>query len=132
MDNTGYTPEEPIAAVATALAPAALGIIRVSGKNSIQLLSKIFSRPKALSSAAGNTIVYGWIVERSQDEGATERVGGGHDCSQGQNAPADSAQKTVRFYNDSCSTVPEAAAAASAAFPACTAMDADPSSGPAI
>ena len=63
MDNTGYTPEEPIAAVATALAPAALGIIRVSGKNSIQLLSKIFSRPKALSSAAGNTIVYGWIVE---------------------------------------------------------------------
>ena len=63
MDNTGYTPEEPIAAVATALAPAALGIIRVSGKNSIQLLSKIFSRPKALNEAAGNTIVYGWIVE---------------------------------------------------------------------
>ncbi len=70
MDNTGYTPEEPIAAVATALAPAALGIIRVSGKNSIQLLSKIFSRPKALNEAAGNTIVYGWIVERSQDQNA--------------------------------------------------------------
>ena len=74
MDNTGYTPEEPIAAVATALAPAALGIIRVSGKNSIQLLSKIFSRPKALNEAAGNTIVYGWIVEpnveRSQDQKA--------------------------------------------------------------
>jgi tRNA modification GTPase len=63
LDNTGYTPEEPIAAVATALAPAALGIIRVSGKNSIQLLSKIFSRPKALNEAAGNTIVYGWIVD---------------------------------------------------------------------
>lgn len=70
MDNTGYTPEEPIAAVATALAPAALGIIRVSGKNSIQLLSKIFSRPKALNAAAGNTIVYGWIVEGSQDQKA--------------------------------------------------------------
>ena len=70
MDNTGYTPEEPIAAVATALAPAALGIIRVSGKNSIQLLSKIFSRPKALNEAAGNTIVYGWIVEGSQDQKA--------------------------------------------------------------
>ena len=56
----------------------------------------------------------------------------GGNCSQGQNAPADSArsgdcpqakksvavfaQKPVRFYNDSCSTVPEAAAAASAAF----------------
>lgn len=85
MDNTGYTPEEPIAAVATALAPAALGIIRVSGKNSIQFLSKIFSRPKALNEAAGNTIVYGWIVE-PQNAGATERVGGGQDCSQDQNA----------------------------------------------
>lgn len=63
MDNTGYVPEEPIAAVATALAPAALGIIRLSGKNSVQLLSKIFSRPKALNDAAGNTIVYGWILE---------------------------------------------------------------------
>ena len=87
MDNTGYTPEEPIAAVATALAPAALGIIRVSGKNSIQLLSKIFSRPKALSSAAGNTIVYGWIVEPS-NEGLTKSVGGDHDCSQDQKAAA--------------------------------------------
>ncbi len=87
MDNTGYTPEEPIAAVATALAPAALGIIRVSGKNSIQLLSKIFSRPKALNEAAGNTIVYGWIVEPS-NEGLTKSVGGDHDCSQDQKAAA--------------------------------------------
>ncbi len=88
MDNTGYTPEEPIAAVATALAPAALGIIRVSGKNSIQLLSKIFSRPKALNAAAGNTIVYGWIVEPS-NEGLTKSVGGGgENRSQDQNAAA--------------------------------------------
>ena len=85
MDNTGYTPEEPIAAVATALAPAALGIIRVSGKNSIQLLSKIFSRPKALNAAAGNTIVYGWIVE-PQNAGFAKSVGGGQDCSQDQEA----------------------------------------------
>ena len=87
MDNTGYTPEEPIAAVATALAPAALGIIRVSGKNSIQLLSKIFSRPKALNAAAGNTIVYGWIVE-PKNAGFAKSVGGGQDCSQDQNAAA--------------------------------------------
>ena len=83
MDNTGYTPEEPIAAVATALAPAALGIIRVSGKNSIQLLSKIFSRPKALNAAAGNTIVYGWIVEGAQDQKAADEK-----LSQDQNAAA--------------------------------------------
>ncbi len=81
MDNTGYTPEEPIAAVATALAPAALGLIRLSGKNSIQLLSKIFSRPKALNQAAGNTIVYGWIVE-PQNDGLSEIAGSGQDLSQ--------------------------------------------------
>lgn len=63
MDNTSYTPEEPIAAIATALAPSALGIIRMSGKNSINLLSKLFSRPKALLEAQGNTIVYGWIKD---------------------------------------------------------------------
>lgn len=63
MDTTGYTPEEPIAAIATSLAPAALGIIRASGKNTIELVSKIFSRPNALTSAHGNSIVYGWIIE---------------------------------------------------------------------
>ncbi|MBQ4378717.1 MAG: tRNA uridine-5-carboxymethylaminomethyl(34) synthesis GTPase MnmE [Treponema sp.] len=63
MTNLKYTPEEPVAAIATALAPAALGIVRCSGKNCIELLSKIFSRPKALLEAAGNTIVYGWIQE---------------------------------------------------------------------
>lgn len=62
MSNS-YTPEEPIAAIATALAPSALAIIRVSGKNCIELLSKVFSRPKALNQAEGNTIVYGWIVD---------------------------------------------------------------------
>ena len=60
-----YTPEEPISSIATALAPAALGIVRVSGKGCIGLVSKVFSRPKALLEAAGNTIVYGWIVEAS-------------------------------------------------------------------
>lgn len=62
MSNS-YTPEEPIAAIATALAPSALAIIRISGKNCIELLSKFFSRPKALTQAEGNTIVYGWIVD---------------------------------------------------------------------
>ena len=61
MPNPKYAPEEPICAVATALAPAALGIVRCSGKNCVELLSKVFSRPKALLSASGNTLVYGWI-----------------------------------------------------------------------
>ncbi|MCR5605404.1 MAG: tRNA uridine-5-carboxymethylaminomethyl(34) synthesis GTPase MnmE [Treponema sp.] len=68
MDNTGYTPEEPIAAIATALAPAALGIIRTSGKNCIELVSKVFSRAKALTEASGNTIVYGWIVNPKDNQ----------------------------------------------------------------
>ena len=36
MENLSYTPEEPIAAIATALSPSALGIIRTSGKGSIE------------------------------------------------------------------------------------------------
>ena len=63
MQNVKYAPEEPICAVATALAPAALGIVRCSGKNTIELISKVFSRPKALCSAAGNTLVYGWMQD---------------------------------------------------------------------
>ena len=68
MTPNQYTPEEPISSIATALAPAALGIVRASGKNCIELVSKIFSRPKALLEAAGNTLVYGWIVERRLGE----------------------------------------------------------------
>lgn len=61
-----YTPEEPISSIATALAPAALGIIRVSGKGCIELVSKVFSRPKALLEAPGNTLVYGWMQENNE------------------------------------------------------------------
>ena len=61
MTPSQYTPEEPISSIATALAPAALGIVRVSGKGCIELVSKVFSRPKALLAAPGNTLVYGWI-----------------------------------------------------------------------
>lgn len=70
-----YTPEEPISSIATALAPAALGIVRVSGKNCIELISKVFSRPKALLEAAGNTLVYGWIQDAaSLNEGEKSRI----------------------------------------------------------
>lgn len=70
-----YTPEEPISSIATALAPAALGIVRVSGKNCIELISKVFSRPKALLEAAGNTLVYGWVQDAaSQNEGEKSRI----------------------------------------------------------
>ena len=63
MNASQYTPEESISSIATALAPAALGIVRTSGKDCIQILSKVFSRPKALLQAQGNTLVYGWIKD---------------------------------------------------------------------
>lgn len=68
MNPSVYTPEEPISSIATALSPAALGIVRVSGKNSIELVSKVFSRPKALLEAAGNTLVYGWILTQDKEK----------------------------------------------------------------
>ena len=74
-----YTPEEPISSIATALAPAALGIVRVSGKGCVELVSKVFSRPRALLEAPGNTIVYGWITtpaESEQKTGVPEPVEG--------------------------------------------------------
>lgn len=70
MTNTKYNPEEPIAAIATALAPAAIGVVRVSGKGCIEMVSKVFSRPQALKSAQGNSIVYGWILDISRTDKA--------------------------------------------------------------
>lgn len=61
MNASTYDPDTPIAAIATALVPSALGIVRVSGKDSIALIAPYFSRPQALCSARGNTVVYGWI-----------------------------------------------------------------------
>jgi tRNA modification GTPase len=52
----------PIAAQA---AQGALSLIRTSGSGSMELLSKVFSRPKALLDAPGNTTVHGWIVDSS-------------------------------------------------------------------
>lgn len=64
---SSYTPEEPIAAIATALAPSALAVIRTSGKGCIDLVSHVFSRPEALKKAAGYTMLYGWIVDPASD-----------------------------------------------------------------
>lgn len=74
MTPNQYTPEEPISSIATALAPAALGIVRVSGKGCIELVSKVFSRPKALLEAPGNTLVYGWIQVPMSEAAETSKI----------------------------------------------------------
>ncbi|MDR0569074.1 MAG: tRNA uridine-5-carboxymethylaminomethyl(34) synthesis GTPase MnmE [Spirochaetaceae bacterium] len=52
-----------IAAVATPPGASALAVIRVSGNAAVDLLAEVFSRPDALRSAPGNTVVYGWILD---------------------------------------------------------------------
>ena len=61
-----YTLDDEIAAIATALAPAALGIVRTSGARSLELVSRFFSRPRALLQAKGHSLVYGWIHDEKQ------------------------------------------------------------------
>lgn len=62
MKPSEYALHDPIAAIATALVPSALGIVRTSGAGSIELASAAFSRSEALLKAEGNTLVHGWIL----------------------------------------------------------------------
>ncbi|MDR2393999.1 MAG: tRNA uridine-5-carboxymethylaminomethyl(34) synthesis GTPase MnmE [Treponema sp.] len=61
-----YGDDAPIAAPATPLAECALAIIRISGKDAIPLVASVFSRPRKLLEAPGNTVVYGWILDENE------------------------------------------------------------------
>jgi tRNA modification GTPase len=65
MNSVTYGDAAPIAALATPLAETALALIRSSGKDAIALLSTVFSRPKQLLAAQGNSVIHGWIVDRN-------------------------------------------------------------------
>ena len=60
---TSYNVDEPIYAPATAYAPSALAVIRLSGKNTIEMLSQAFSSPSRLNKAASKTLVHGYILD---------------------------------------------------------------------
>lgn len=60
---TSYNVDEPIYAPATAYAPSALAVIRLSGKNTIEMLSQAFSSPSRLKKAASKTLVHGYILD---------------------------------------------------------------------
>ena len=62
---------ETICALATAPG-GALGIIRISGAQSLEILSRIFT--KDLTNAKANTIHFGHIIERKNHSGNVERV----------------------------------------------------------
>lgn len=59
---------ETIAAIATATAPAGIGIIRISGSDAIEIADRIYfgKNEKRLSDQKGNTIHYGWIKEKNE------------------------------------------------------------------
>ncbi|MEL3912695.1 tRNA uridine-5-carboxymethylaminomethyl(34) synthesis GTPase MnmE [Treponema pedis] len=62
MQAGKYGLDDAIAAIATALSPAALGIVRTSGANCIELSASIFSKPGTLLKAAGNSVLHGWVI----------------------------------------------------------------------
>lgn len=62
MKNLAYDPDEPICALATAWGESALAIVRTSGEGSAERVARVFSRGDALRSAAGNTLLHGWLA----------------------------------------------------------------------
>jgi tRNA modification GTPase len=63
MNERRYGDQHPIAARATPPGRGALALIRTSGERALEILGVVFSRPKALLAAPGNSVVYGWIVD---------------------------------------------------------------------
>ena len=61
--NTIY--EDTIASIATSVSNNAISIIRVSGTNSLEIVSKIFS--KDIKNVQSHTIHYGFIKENNND-----------------------------------------------------------------
>ena len=56
--------EDTIAAVATTVGESSINVIRISGKNSINVANKIFS--KDISNALSHTVHYGFIMENGE------------------------------------------------------------------
>ena len=57
--------EDTIVAISTALSNSAISIVRMSGKESISIASKIF-KGKNLEEVKSNTINYGYIVDKDK------------------------------------------------------------------
>ncbi|MCF7907260.1 MAG: tRNA uridine-5-carboxymethylaminomethyl(34) synthesis GTPase MnmE [Candidatus Omnitrophica bacterium] len=63
-----YNSIDTIVALATFPSASALGVIRISGKAAIKIASKIFkpANKKDIRKVKGNSLFYGWIVERTK------------------------------------------------------------------
>lgn len=63
---TSFIASSTIAAIATALSPSGIGIVRISGPDSVSIADRIFhpkKEGKTLSSSPTYTIHYGWIYD---------------------------------------------------------------------
>jgi tRNA modification GTPase len=66
LTTASYEDDAPIAAFATVPGKSALTLIRCSGKGAIEIAASVFSVPEKLTTAAGNSIVHGWIVSANE------------------------------------------------------------------
>lgn len=60
---------DTIAAIATAMSPSGIGIIRISGDESLEIIDKIFRSPsnnKILSECESHTVHYGYIYDEDE------------------------------------------------------------------
>ncbi|MCL7747473.1 tRNA uridine-5-carboxymethylaminomethyl(34) synthesis GTPase MnmE [Halalkalibacter alkaliphilus] len=65
---------DTIAAISTALGEGAIGIVRLSGDDAIQIADKLYSGKDKLSNVPSHTIVYGHIVDSSSNERVEEAM----------------------------------------------------------
>lgn len=63
-----YNTRDTIAAIATFPSKSALGVIKISGKSALKIISKIFvpAKKKDIKKVNNFTIHYGWIMESNQ------------------------------------------------------------------
>ena len=62
----GFHLDDTIAAVSTAMVPAGIGIVRISGNDAFEVADRVFrakKEGKKLSAVKSHTIHYGWITE---------------------------------------------------------------------
>lgn len=61
--------EDTIVAIATAMAPSGIGIVRISGPEAVAVADRLYrgkKKEKKLADMKSHTIHYGWIVEKEQ------------------------------------------------------------------
>ena len=71
-----YNSKDTIAAIATFPAASALGVIKISGKKSLSIISRIFkpAKSKNLKTANTFTLHYGWITEKSKIKNKKSKI----------------------------------------------------------